>query len=160
MRWYNNTDEVQPIQPRGFGSGLPLQTGAPSLVTPSAPALSTPKGAGRSFDVDSLTQILTTGAVVAGTIGGQRAASGAAAQRQARIEACGRKGLGYLFSRRKKEEYRKCVEAANAASYGGGSDKSYMPPPPPEKKSNTMLFIGIGAVVVLAGVAYFVMRKK
>jgi hypothetical protein len=158
MRWYNNTDEVQPIQPRGFGSGLPLATSRPSLAAPSTP-LATPQSAGRSFNVDSLTQILTTGAVVAGTIGGQRAASGAAAQRQARIEACGRKGLGYLFSRRKKEEYRRCVEAANAASYGGGADKSYSPPPPPQK-SNTMLFIGIGAVVVIGAAAYFFMRKK
>lgn len=157
MRWYNNTDEVQPIQPRGFGSGLPLPTSAPSLAPPSTPVA--PPKAGRSFDVDSLTSILTTGAVVAGTIGGQRAASGAAAQRQARIEACGRKGLGYLFSRRKKEEYRRCVAEANAASYGGGSDKSYTPPPPPQK-SNTMLFVGIGAVVVIGAVAYFVMRKK
>lgn len=157
MRWYNNTDEIQPIQPREFGG---FQTSRPSLVTPSAPALAAPKEKRFNIDTDSLTSILTTGAMVAGTIGGQRAASGAAAQRQARVAACGRKGVGFFLSRRKREEYRRCVEAANAASYGGGSDKSMMPPPPPPQKSNTLLFVGIGAVVVLGTVAYFVMRKK
>jgi LPXTG-motif cell wall-anchored protein len=122
--------------------------------------LSSPDKKSNTFNVDSLTQILTTGVSVAGTIGRQRAVSGAAAQRQARIEACGRKGLGYLFSRRKKEEYRRCIEAANSAQYGGGSEKSYSPPPPTSQKSNTIIFIAIGAVLVIGGAAYFFMRKK
>jgi hypothetical protein len=163
MRWYNNTDEVQPIQPIGFGSGLAQPTSSPSILPTSASQSVQPSQSSRGLNKDSLNQILTTGAVVAGTISSQREASGAAAKRKARIEACGRKGLGYLLSRRKKEEYRKCIEAANAASYSDSSNKSNAPSPAPpaaEQKSNTNIIIGVGIVIALGATAYFFMRKK
>lgn len=152
MRWYNNDG----IQSRGLGSN-PLGTSTPSLQTPTT-NVNQSQGSSEGINLDALTQLLTTGAKVAGTIGAQRAASGAAAQRQARIEACGRKGLGYLFSRRKRDEYQKCIDSANSMPIGGSTNIT--PPPPPPQRSNTMLFVGIGAVVVIGAVAYFVMRKK
>ena len=109
-----------------------------------------------NFDWGSLTDILTTGIKVSSTVKAQRAASGRSAERQARIEACGRKGLGYFFSRKKKDEYRKCVESANKMPDSGSNQIIISPPP----KSNTMLFVGLGAVVVIGAIAYFVIRKK
>jgi hypothetical protein len=130
-----------------------------SGIVPSTPTLGQGSQSQDSkFDWGSLTDILTTGIKVSGTVKAQRGASGKSAERQARIEACGRKGLGYFFSRKKKQEYNKCVDEANRASYSDTNTGSNMPPPPPPR-SNTLLFVGIG-VVVIAGIAYFIMRKK
>ena len=99
---------------------------------------------------------------MAGTVAVQRARSGRAAERQARIAACGRRGLGFLVSRRKREEYRRCVERAKAATSEpqmSSVNKSYSAPSA-SPRSNTMLIVGIGAVVIIGAVAYFVMRKK
>jgi cobalamin biosynthesis Mg chelatase CobN len=153
MRWYNNTDE---IAPKGFGSGI--KTSTPNIAPSNAALGQGSQSQGSNFDLDSLTKILTTGVQVSGTVKAQRGASGKSAERQARIEACGRKGLGYFFSRTKKQAYNKCVDEANRASYSDTNQGSNMPPPPPPR-SNTLLFVGIG-VVVIAGIAYFVMRKK
>lgn len=152
MRWYNNDG----IQSRGLGSN-PLGTSTPSLQTRTT-NVNQSQSSSEGVNLDALTQLLTTGAKVAGTIGAQREASGAASQRQARIEACGRKGLGYLFSRKKSDEYKKCVAAANSGSYSG-SNQSYTSPPPPAQKSKTILFVGI-SIVVIGAAAYFIMRKK
>jgi hypothetical protein len=128
-----------------------------SGIVPSTPTLGQgSQSQDSNFDWGSLTDILTTGIKVSGTVKAQRGASGKSAERQARIEACGRKGLGYFFSRKKKQEYNKCVDEANRTPYSDTNTGSNMPPPP---RSNTLLFVGIG-VVVIAGIAYFVMRKK
>lgn len=160
MRWYNsNGEEISPIQSKGASGGLTLPTSQPNLA-PSSGGVSSAPSSGGGFNLDSLTQILTTGAKVAGTVQQQRQQSGAAADRKARIEACGRKGLGYLFSRKKKAEYERCVQEAMASSSGS---KSNVPstPPPPQSGSNTMLYVGIAlAVVVLGGAVYFIKKSK
>lgn len=159
MKWYNNTGETQPIQPRGLGGSSSAPTLAPiqSTLTQNQPSTNTSR-----WNVDALTNLLTVGTQVAGTVAVQRARSGRAAERQARIAACGRRGLGFLVSRRKREEYRRCVERAKAATSEpqmSSVNKSYSAPSA-SPRSNTMLIVGIGAVVIIGAVAYFVMRKK
>ena len=157
MRWYNVNEEDK-IQSKGIApiKSIGLQTSQSGLASSKAALGEGSQSQDSNFDWGSLTDILTTGIKVSGTVKAQRAASGRSAERQARIEACGRKGLGYFFSRKKKDEYRKCVESANTAPISG-SNQTIVPPPP---KSNTMLFVGLGAVVVIGAIAYFVIRKK
>ena len=159
MRWYNtNGDEIGPIQSRGASGGLTLPTSQPTLSTSPTGLPSTESG-NKKFDIDSLTSILTTGAKVVGTVQQQRQQSGAAAERRARIEACGRKGVGYIFSRRKRNEYQKCVEQAMSS---GAQPKSNMPniTPPPEKPK-TLLYVGIGiGIIALVGGIFYVIKKK
>lgn len=152
MRWYNNTDEIQPMQSKGLDLTPPSLINQPPLMVQQAQSQPTKSGG-----AGALNALLQIGGQVAGTIASQRQASGKAAERQARIAACGRKGLGYLFSKRRKEEYKRCVEQASAYS---PSDKSYSPPPPPSEKSN-LAFIIVAGVLVIGGIsAYFIMKKK
>jgi hypothetical protein len=100
--------------------------------------------------------LLNTGLQATATVVGQRAASGRSASRQARIAACGRKPL---FGKKKKEEYRKCLEQAQ----GGVDTRSGDFPPPPSSNgggNNTMMYVGIGLGVIVLGVVGFVLYRK
>ncbi|NBX73333.1 MAG: hypothetical protein EBQ89_03440 [Alphaproteobacteria bacterium] len=109
------------------------------------------------IDPQILDTLLRTGVQATSTIAGQRAASGKSALRQERIASCGRKPL---FGRKKKEEYRKCVEEA-----GIGMTKStpsdLMPPSLPEEEgSGNMKFVYIGLGILALGVISFIVYKK
>jgi hypothetical protein len=100
--------------------------------------------------------LLNTGLQATSTVVSQRAASGRSASRQARIAACGRKPL---FGKKKKEEYRKCLEQAQ----GGVDTRSGDFPPPPSSNgggNNTMMYVGIGLGVIVLGVVGFVLYRK
>jgi hypothetical protein len=104
---------------------------------------------------ESLDALLNTGLQATATIVGQRAASGKSASRQARIAACGRKPL---FGKKKKEEYRKCLEQAQ-----GGADirsNDFPPPISDEGGNNTMMYVGIGLGVIVLGVVGFFLYRK
>ena len=143
MKWYNNTGDDS-----GVGSGvlLPEFQTPPTTSTTELTHATTPSS---GISADALTQLLTTGLQIGGRISQQRRASGASANRQARLAACGRRPL---FGRARKEAYEKCL--ANAQGGGGGG---YFPPPPPQ--SNTLLFVGVG-VVLLGIVGYVIYRRN
>jgi LPXTG-motif cell wall-anchored protein len=105
---------------------------------------------------EALDALLNTGLQATSTIVGQRAATGKSASRQARIAACGRKPL---FGKKKKEEYRKCLEQAQ----GGADTRSNDFPPPStsdEGGNNTMMYVGIGLGVIVLGVVGFFLYRK
>jgi hypothetical protein len=106
--------------------------------------------------LNSILNLASQGAQIAGSIKYQRQQSGASANRQARIAQCGRQPL---FGKAKKEAYRKCIADANKPlpnilenvdnenkNLGGGS---------------SMKFVWIGlAVVALGGIAYILYKKS
>ena len=144
MKWFYETGDDS-----GAGSGVLL----PEFQTPTTPTVVTPPAtptSGSSISTDTLTQLLQTGLQIGASVKQQRQASGAAATRQARIAACGRKPL---FGKARKEAYNKCVEQA----MGGGT---YIPSSEtPSKSNNTMLFVGLG-VVALGVVGYIIYRRN
>lgn len=120
---------------------------------------------------ENIDNILTVGKVVGGTIQAQRQASGAAAARQARIEACGRKPIIAVTKKQKqkKADYDKCVQRAQQG--GEGSEKSTSPlappplAPPPTQGDGTggdamKRYIMIGVGVILVGAVGFFLFKK
>jgi LPXTG-motif cell wall-anchored protein len=146
MKWYNNTGDDS-----GVGSGVLLPEFQTPTTVDTTPAATTPPtlSSGSGISTDSLTQILTTGLQIGGSISQQRRASGASANRQARLAACGRRPL---FGKARKNAYDKCV----ADAQGGGT---YLPPSPTQpRSSNTLLFVGLG--VALLGVVGYVIYKR
>jgi hypothetical protein len=146
MKWFNNTGDDS-----GVGSGVLLpefQTPTTVDTTPTTTA-TTPSSSGIS--TDTLTQLLQTGLQIGGSIRQQRQASGASANRQARLAACGRRPL---FGKARKAAYDKCVADATASS---GAYSPSMPPAP--QTNNTMLFVGLG-VVALGVVGYIIYRRN
>jgi len=146
MKWFNNTGDDS-----GVGSGVLLpefQTPTTVDTTPTTTA-TTPSSSGIS--TDTLTQLLQTGLQIGGSISQQRRASGASANRQARLAACGRRPL---FGKARKAAYDKCVADATASS---GAYSPSMPPAP--QTNNTMLFVGLG-VVALGIVGYIIYRRN
>ena len=138
----------------GSTGGLKTSTSTLPTQTPTG------GGAGKSFDLDSL---LNIGVQVGSAISQSRAASGAKAERQARIQACGRKpfwGLGAKH-RAKVAAYNACVSKAQS----GGSDSTKAPSSTEQKdvgsgsNSMTMVYVGIG-ILVVGGLAYFLLKKK
>ena len=145
MRWFNQTGDDS-----GVGSGVLLPEFQTPTTTPAAPTTSSPSGGGANLD--TLTQLLQTGVDIGKQVREQRQASGAAASRQARLAACGRRPL---FPGAKRDAYDKCVAQAMGGSGG------YTPPPPPSSssKSNTMLYVGLG-VVALGIVGFIIYRRN
>jgi LPXTG-motif cell wall-anchored protein len=143
MKWYNNTGDDS-----GVGSGVLLPEFQTPATTPATvtPAATSPSG----ISADALTQLLTTGLQIGGSISQQRRASGASANRQARLAACGRRPL---FGRARKDAYERCL----AGSQGGIN--SYFPPSQQPRQSNTLLFVGLG-VALLGVVGYVIYRRN
>lgn len=147
---------IQPI-------GAPTLPTAPTGLMPSssavaAQAAAAPSPADKSFPLDALLQ---TGIQVAATVGGVRQATGASANRQQRIAACGRKPfcIATANCRRKKQAYAECV--AQLSGGGGGGERSYVPPPAPQQQSNTMTYVLIGlGIVVIGGLTVFLLKRK
>ena len=147
------------IQPIGTPT-LPVAQGGlmPSSSAVAAQAAAAPSPADKSFPLDALLQ---TGVQVAATVGGVRQATGASANRQQRIAACGRKPFCCCTRncKRKKAEYDDCVAQAQG---GGGDNRSvFMPPPAPQEQSNTMTYVLIGlGIVVIGGLTVFLLKRK
>ena len=138
FRFYNNDGEATP----------------PAAAATPAPA---PEATKRS-DIP-IDELLTAGLVVGGTVARQRQQSGASANRQARIAACGRKPL---FGKKKKAAYNQCL----AIAQGGSMPNSPMTPPDFRSgegdggDNKTMQYVGIGLGVVVLGVVGFILYKK
>jgi hypothetical protein len=111
--------------------------------------------------LNSILNLASQGAQIAGAINYQRQQSGASARRQTLISQCGRKPL---FGRDRKDEYRKCKADYQASvltpvggqvegqgdvnkNIGGGSS------------SMKFVYIGLG-VLALGGIAYLALKKK
>jgi len=124
-------------------------------ATPApAPAPDAAKG-GTNIPLD---QVLQLGLQVGGAVTKQRQQSGAAAERQARIAACGRKPL---FGKKKKAEYNKCVAEAQGGGQQRGADIPVGNSSGGDGEDNkTMLYVGIGLGVVVLGVVGFILYKK
>jgi hypothetical protein len=124
----------------------------PSTSAVAAQAAANPTAADKSFPLDALLQ---TGVQLAATVGGIRAQTGATASRQQRIAACGRRPL---LSRRKKEEYRKCIEQAQG---GGFDNRNVFVPPPEAPRSNTttIVLVSLG-ILAIGGLTIFLLRRK
>jgi len=125
------------------------------ILTPPSTMPNNQTSSEKSFSLDNL---LNLGVKVAGAVGQARTASGARADRQARIAACGRRPL---FGKQKKKEYDQCVANASASqrSTGGGSTPPPPPPPPPSNNTMTFVLVGVGLLAV-GGLAYFLLKKK
>ena len=125
------------------------------ILTPPSTMPNNQTSSEKSFSLDTL---LNVGTQIAGAIGKARTESGARADRQARIAACGRRPL---LGKKKKREYDQC--AANASmeqrSTGGGSTPPLPPPPPPSNNTMTFVLVGVGLLAV-GGLAYFLLKKK
>lgn len=123
-----------------------LATATPTLVAPVTAAES------KSFPLDAL---LNLGVQAASTVSAARRASGASASRQQRVAACGRRPL---FGKARKEEYAKCVANAEGGNYSDrAADTDF--PPAPQSNNMTFVYVGLGLVVV-SGLAYFLLKKK
>lgn len=113
---------------------------------------------GSGIDPKSLDALLQTGVVVGGTVARQRQASGRSAERQARIAVCGRKPL---FGKKKKEEYRKCVERNQGQQSVATRSSDFPSSAPSDDNGNkTMTYVGVGLGVVLLGVVGFILYRK
>lgn len=110
--------------------------------------------------LNSLLNLASQGAQIAGSIKYQRQQSGASARRQSLIAQCGR---APLIGRQRKAEYRKCkadYEASLLAPIGGGGQGGDV-----NKNiggsGSSMKFVWIGlGVIALGGIAYLALRKK
>jgi hypothetical protein len=152
-----------------------MQIGDTQIVVDQASLASSPNATNTAFQspasaqfadknqtsgLNSLLNLASQGAQIAGSIKYQRQQSGASARRQSLIAQCGR---APLIGRQRKEEYRKCranYEASLVAPVGGGVQGGDV-----NKNigggSSAMKFVWIGlAVVVLGGIAYLTLKKK
>jgi len=124
-------------------------------TTTSAPSGDKNQQGGLNDWLNKGSQLIVQGGQIVGAISQQRQASGVAQQRQAIKNACGRKPL---FSRKRKEEYRKCAEGVigsntdntgnidDTKTLGGGGG------------STSPILIGVG--VLALGVIGFLLYKK
>lgn len=109
-----------------------------------------------SSGLNSLLNLATQGAQLAGTIKNQRQQSGASANRQARIAQCGRKPL---FGRAKKEAYQKCLDDANKTlpSDTNDTNKTLIA----DNSGSSMKFVWVVlALAVAGGVGYMIYKKS
>jgi hypothetical protein len=110
-----------------------------------------------SSGLNSLLNLATQGAQIAGSIRYQRQQSGASANRQTRIAQCGRKPW---FGKAKKEAYQKCLDDANKplpSDVNGGNDNKNLG----VTRGSSMKFVWIGlAVVALGGIGYILYKKS
>lgn len=116
------------------------------------------------FSQEEAQAAASAGKDIIGAIAQQRQQSGAAAARQARIAACGRKPLLGITKKQKKrkQEYAKCAE--NAIREANAANRSVNIPPDggggEEEGSNTMMYVGIGLGIIVLGVVGFVLIRK
>jgi len=134
-----------------------------SIATTALPASTTSTQNAINNEASGLNSILnlaSQGAQIAGSIKYQRQQSGASARRQSLIYQCGR---APLIGRQRKDEYRKCkadYEASLLAPIGGGGIVG------DENKNiggggSSMKFVYIGlGVLALGGIAYLALKKK
>ena len=110
--------------------------------------------------LNSILNLASQGAQIAGSVKYQRQQSGASARRQSLIAQCGR---APLFGKERKSEYRKCkadYEASLLAPIGGGDGGGDI-----NKNiggggsSMKFVYIGLG-VLALGGIAYLALKKK
>jgi hypothetical protein len=110
--------------------------------------------------LNSILNLASQGAQIAGSVKYQRQQSGASARRQSLIAQCGR---APLLGRQRKNEYRKCkadYQASLSAPIGGGDSGGDI-----NKNigggSSSMKFVYIGlGVLALGGIAYLALKKK
>jgi len=134
-----------------------------SIATTALPASTTSTQNAINNEASGLNSILnlaSQGAQIAGSIKYQRQQSGASARRQSLIAKCGR---APLVGRQRKDEYRKCkadYEASLLAPIGGGGIVG------DENKNiggggSSMKFVYIGlGVLALGGIAYLALKNK
>ena len=134
-----------------------------SIATTALPASTTSTQNAINNEASGLNSILnlaSQGAQIAGSIKYQRQQSGASARRQSLISQCGR---APLIGRQRKDDYRKCkadYEASLLAPIGGGGIVG------DENKNiggggSSMKFVYIGlGVLALGGIAYLALKKK
>jgi hypothetical protein len=129
-------------------------TTASASTTTASTASGVDKNA--SSGLDSILNLATQGAQLAGTIKYQRQQSGASASRQARIAQCGRRPL---IGRAKKEAYQKCLDNANKTLPTDTSDinKTLVV----DDGGSSMKFVWVAlAIAVAGGIGYMIYKKS
>jgi hypothetical protein len=110
--------------------------------------------------LNSLLNLASQGAQIAGSIKYQRQQSGASARRQSLIAQCGR---APLIGRQRKEDYRKCkadyeaslITPVGGGGQGGDTNKNI------GGQGGSMRFVLIGVgVLAIGAIAYLALRKK
>ena len=138
-----------------------ISTTASTESTATAPT-ATPTATGvdknASSGLNSLLNLATQGAQIAGTIKQQRQQSGASARRQSLIAQCGRRPL---VGRQRKAEYAKCkadYEAGATTATGGAEDVNKTLTT--QQNGSPMRIIWIGLAIAVAGGLGYMLYKK
>lgn len=129
-----------------------------AFQSPASAQMGTDKNA--TSGLNSILNLASQGAQIAGAIRYQRQQSGASGRRQSLIAQCGR---APLFGRERKADYRKCkadYEASLLTPIGGGGQGGDVNKNIGGGSSSMkFLYIGLG-VLALGGIAYLALKKK
>lgn len=137
----------------------PTNNAVSATQSPASAQMGADKNA--SSGLNSLLNLASQGAQIAGSIRYQRQQSGASARRQSLIAQCGRRPL---FGRERKEEYRKCkadYEASLLTPVGSQviSQDDVNKNIGGQGGSMRFVLIGVG-VLAIGAIAYLALRKK
>jgi hypothetical protein len=148
------------VTPIGTGSGTSTASTESIASTASTASTSTQNAINNEASgLNSLLNLASQGAQVAGAIKYQRQQSGASARRQSLIAQCGR---APLIGRQRKEEYRKCkadYEASLLRTQTQNLDENKNLLNDESGSSMKFVWIGLG-VIALGGIAYLALKKK
>jgi hypothetical protein len=136
---------------------------ANNVVTATQSPISAQMGTDKNqtSGLNSILNLASQGAQIAGSIKYQREQSGASARRQSLIAQCGR---APLFGRERKEEYRKCkadYQTSLLTPVGGqvGGQGDINKNIGGQGGSMRFILIGVG-VLAIGTIAYLALRKK
>ena len=135
----------------------PANNAVTATQSPASAQMGADKNA--TSGLNSLLNLASQGAQIAGSIKYQREQSGASARRQSLIAQCGR---APLIGRQRKEEYRKCkanYEASLLAPVGGQGGGDVNKNIGGQGGSMRFILIGVG-VLAIGAIAYLALRKK
>lgn len=134
-----------------------------AVTSTQSPASAQNEVKNEASGLNSILNLATQGAQIAGTIKYQRQQSGASARRQTLIAQCGR---APLIGRDRKEEYRKCKANYEAGLTANTTTTTTTNTNDNKNLSNdeggsSMKFVWIGlAVVALGGIGYMLYKKS
>ena len=135
----------------------PVNNAVTATQSPASAQMGTDKN--QTSGLNSILNLASQGAQIAGSIKYQRQQSGASARRQSLIAQCGRKPL---IGRQAKSDYNKCkadYEASLLRTQTQNLDENKNLLKDEGNSSMKFVYIGLG-VLALGGIAYLALKKK